>query len=108
MKEFFVLSYELDVSISIWKYYKTPKFNRMMWIFDQMTEKIMKRVDNAVARLESLKEANGVVSAADKSVLEKLLLIDRRVAIVMAFDMLLAGIDTVRVHISIAVGESFS
>lgn len=70
----------------------------MMWIFDQMTEKIMKRVDNAVARLESLKEANGVVSAADKSVLEKLLLIDRRIAIVMAFDMLLAGIDTVRVH----------
>lgn len=63
-----------------------------------MTEKIMKRVDNAVARLESLKEANGVVSAADKSVLEKLLLIDRRIAIVMAFDMLLAGIDTVRVH----------
>lgn len=95
VKEFFVLSYELDVSISIWKYYKTPKFNRMMWIFDQMTEKIMKRVDNAVERLEALKEPNGGVSSTDRSVLEKLLLIDRRVAIVMAFDMLLAGIDTV-------------
>lgn len=30
------------------------------------------------------------------SVLEKLLKIDRRVAIVMALDMLLAGVDTVR------------
>lgn len=98
MKEFFVLSYELDVSLSIWKYYKTPKFNRLMWIFDQMTEKIMKRVDNAVARLGALKETGKGLHASDQSVLEKLLLIDKRIAIVMAFDMLLAGIDTVRMH----------
>lgn len=67
-----------------------------MWIFDQMTEKIMKRVDNAVERLGALKESGEGINASDRSVLEKLLLIDRRIAIVMAFDMLLAGIDTVR------------
>lgn len=98
VKEFFVLSYELDVSLSLWKYYKTPQFKRLMWVFDQMTEKIMKRVDNAVARLEALEKTGGGVNTSDRSVLEKLLLIDRRIAIVMAFDMLLAGIDTVRVH----------
>lgn len=107
VKEFFVLSYELDVSLSIWKYYKTPKFNRMMWVFDQMTEKIMKRVDNAVERLGALKESSEGVSASDRSVLEKLLLIDRRIAIVMAFDMLLAGIDTVRT-LSFSTSHTFS
>lgn len=101
VKEFFVLSYELDVSLSIWKYYKTPQFKRLMWVFDQMTEKIMKRVDNAVARLEALEKTGSGVNTSDRSVLEKLLLIDKRIAIVMAFDMLLAGIDTVRSCMSI-------
>lgn len=33
--------------------------------------------------------------AREQSVLEKLLKIDRRVAIIMALDMLMAGVDTV-------------
>lgn len=69
-----------------------------MWVFDQMTDKIMKRIDIAVVRLEALKKANVTVNTSDRSVLEKLLLIDRSIAIVMAFDMLLAGIDTVQLQ----------
>lgn len=65
-----------------------------MKVFDQMTETIMYYIDKAVARLEAEDRSN--IDANDRSVLEKLLLIDRRVAIVMAFDMLLAGVDTVR------------
>lgn len=61
--------------------------------FDQMTETIMYYVDQAVARLDAKDLSK--TDASDRSVLEKLLLIDRRVAIVMAFDMLLAGVDTV-------------
>lgn len=34
-------------------------------------------------------------SATEESVLEKLLKIDKRVAIIMALDMLMAGVDTV-------------
>lgn len=67
-----------------------------MNVFDQMTQTIMHYIDKAVERLDSMdqsKRDNG-----DKSVLEKLLLIDRRLAIVMAFDMLLAGTDTVCIH----------
>lgn len=64
-----------------------------MNIFDQMTEIIMFYVDNAVKRLEEQGQLDS--DASDRSVLEKLLLIDRRIAVVMAFDMLLAGVDTV-------------
>lgn len=65
-----------------------------MNIFDQMTEIIMFYVDNAVKRLE--KQGQLESDASDRSVLEKLLLIDRKIAVVMAFDMLLAGVDTVK------------
>lgn len=88
------MAYELDVALSFWKYYKTPKFYKLMNIFDQMTEIIMLYVDNAVKRLEERGQLES--DASYRSVLEKLLLIDRRIAIVMAFDMLLAGVDTVK------------
>lgn len=63
-----------------------------MCVFDQMTETIMKYVDRAVIRLDTKSKLG---DESDRSILEKLLLIDRRIAIVMAFDMLLAGVDTV-------------
>lgn len=93
VKNFFVLSYELDVALSVWKYYKTPQFKKLMWTFDEMTKVIMKYVDQAVVRLDNSND--GTDTAQDRSILEKLLKIDRRIAIVMAFDMLLAGVDTV-------------
>lgn len=65
-----------------------------MNVFDEMTEIIMFYVDNAVKRLE--KQGQLEKDASDRSVLEKLLLIDRRIAVVMAYDMLLAGVDTVK------------
>lgn len=65
-----------------------------MNIFDQMTDIIMFYVDNAVKRLEEHGKLES--DASDRSVLEKLLIIDRRIAVVMAFDMLLAGVDTVK------------
>lgn len=38
VKDFFSLSFELDIQPSIWKYYKTPKFNRLMDAFEVMTK----------------------------------------------------------------------
>ncbi|KAJ6642847.1 putative cytochrome P450 12b2, mitochondrial, partial [Pseudolycoriella hygida] len=37
VKDFFTLSYELDIQPSIWRYYKTPKFNRLMESLEVMT-----------------------------------------------------------------------
>lgn len=61
----------------------------------------MHYIDNAVKRLDANGAANVTSDDNEKSVLEKLLLIDRRIAIVMAFDMILAGVDTVSINFSI-------
>lgn len=50
-------------------------------------------IQKAVERIEDKSVAN--ISDSEPSVLEKLLKIDKNVAIVMALDMLLAGVDTV-------------
>ncbi|XP_037048515.1 probable cytochrome P450 12b2, mitochondrial [Bradysia coprophila] len=90
VKDFFLLSYELDIQPSIWKYYKTPKFNRLMDAFDVMTDLSKKHIDNAIERL-----SNQVRDGAhEESVLQKILQVDKDYAIVMALDMLQAGIDT--------------
>lgn len=53
----------------------------------------MSKVDEAIIRMEN----NPTQSSNSQSVLEKLLKVDRHVAVVMAFDMLMAGVDTVLV-----------
>lgn len=62
-----------------------------MKVFDELTAIAMAKVDEAVVRLEK----NPTTNTDAQSVLEKLLKIDRDVAIIMSFDMVLAGIDTV-------------
>lgn len=49
-------------------------------------------IDKSIAELEVKASQNAL---GDESVLEKLLKIDKRVAIIMALDMLMAGVDTV-------------
>lgn len=61
------MAYELDVAMSFWKYYKTPKFYQLMNIFDQMTETIMHYVDKAVKRLDASDKPKS--DASDRSVL---------------------------------------
>lgn len=90
-KELFKLVYQLDILPSIWVYYKTPKYHRLMKVFDKLTSIAMVKVDEAVIRLEK----NPSTNTDAQSVLEKLLKIDRNVAIVMSFDMIVAGVDTV-------------
>ncbi|XP_065083608.1 cytochrome P450 CYP12A2-like [Ochlerotatus camptorhynchus] len=90
IRQFFELTYQLDVLPSVWKYYKTPTFKKLMNVLDDLTNIVMAKVDEAVVRLEK----NPSADSDTQSVLEKLLKVNREVAIVMAFDMLLAGVDT--------------
>jgi hypothetical protein len=52
----------------------------------------MKYVETAMERLEK----NPTPAGNEKGVLEKLMYLNRHTAKIMAFDMLLAGVDTVR------------
>lgn len=91
MRTFFELSYKLDVKPSLWKLIATPNFYKMMKTLDDVTDLSVKYIDEAFNRLEGHTKEN----IQDLSVLERLVKIDRLIAIVMSMDMLLSGVDTV-------------
>lgn len=37
IRQFFELTYQLDVLPSVWKYYKTPTFHKLMSVLDVLT-----------------------------------------------------------------------
>lgn len=84
-------SFHLEFLPSLWKVYKTPMFVRLMITFDNLTNVVLKYIDAATVRLQK----QGPTEDHEMGVLEKLLQIDRRVALVMCYDMLIAGVDTV-------------
>ncbi|XP_013107493.1 cytochrome P450 CYP12A2 [Stomoxys calcitrans] len=95
LTDFFTYSLEIEFKPSIWKVYKTPTFKKLMKTLDDITDITKTFVDEAIARLEE-ERRNGVPEKPDneKSVLEKLIRIDKKIAMVMAMDMLMAGADT--------------
>lgn len=93
VKDFFELSYNIEMKPAIWRFYKTREFKRLMQTYENMTRLTMRYVSESVADLEKA-AANGA-QLAETSVLQKLLSTNRDYAILMTFDMLFAGIDTV-------------
>ncbi|XP_055902448.1 cytochrome P450 CYP12A2-like [Eupeodes corollae] len=94
LRNFFDLVLYLDINPSIWKVVKTPAFHRMMKNYDEMYDIIIKYINEALERIESDTSRANVDEDEEKSILEKLLKIDKKIAIVMALDLLMAGVDT--------------
>lgn len=62
-----------------------------------MQDTIASYIQEAIERMEAEEKAGVPPKAeSEQSVLEKLLKVDKKIAQVMAMDMLLAGVDTVR------------
>ncbi|XP_061396029.1 probable cytochrome P450 12c1, mitochondrial [Musca vetustissima] len=83
--------YDLGIKPSIYRYIKTPSYRRFENAMDSITLICSKFVDETLQRIEA---RGGGDHQEGKSVLEKLIKIDRRIAIIMAIDMLIAGVDT--------------
>uniref|UniRef100_A0A0A1XC16 Probable cytochrome P450 12e1, mitochondrial n=1 Tax=Zeugodacus cucurbitae TaxID=28588 RepID=A0A0A1XC16_ZEUCU len=95
IRDFFDLSEDLEVKPSIWKIVKTPKFYKLMNTLDALADLCNKYIDEALKQIEMDSEGKFTSEVGkEKSVLEKLLRIDRRIAAVMALDMMMAGVDT--------------
>ncbi|XP_053964912.1 probable cytochrome P450 12c1, mitochondrial isoform X1 [Anastrepha ludens] len=82
--------YDLGVKPSLYKYIKTPTYRRFEKSMDSIFDITSRFVNDALVRLEQNPSKEG----EERSVLEKLLKIDRKIAIIMAMDMLMAGVDT--------------
>nr|ARO50443.1 cytochrome P450 [Chironomus tentans] len=90
IRDFFEMTVEYDGKASIWKYYQTKGFKELLNVYDTLTDVIMYYIDLA------MKEMNEENSSSDTedSVLRKLLRADKRVAVVVVSDLMLAGVDT--------------
>ncbi|KAL7731000.1 hypothetical protein ACLKA6_014223 [Drosophila palustris] len=94
LDDFFTYAAVLEVQPSLWRYIETPMMKKLMKAFDNIKDVTLEYVNEALERLEK-EEKNGVVKPEnEQSVLEKLLKIDKKVATIMAMDMLMAGVDT--------------
>ncbi|XP_073839138.1 probable cytochrome P450 12c1, mitochondrial [Musca autumnalis] len=83
--------YDLGIKPTIYRYIKTPTYRRFEKSMDKITHICAKFVNETLQRIE----ARGDLSQVEgKSVLEKLVKIDRKIATIMAIDMLIAGVDT--------------
>lgn len=90
---FFELSGELELKPTIWRYIATPKFKKLIKVLGEIQDITLGYVSEAIERLE--REPSNKPDH-EKSVLEKLLKTNQQIATVMAVDMLIAGVDTVR------------
>ncbi|XP_061378745.1 cytochrome P450 CYP12A2-like [Danaus plexippus] len=81
---------KLDFNPSLWKYISTPTFKKAMQCYEDQMMLSRYFIDKAIEKLDA-KNNN---ANEEKAVLQKLLEIDKDVAIIMASDMLLAGVDT--------------
>ncbi|CAK1580242.1 unnamed protein product [Parnassius mnemosyne] len=86
------LAYKLEFFPSPWRYFATPNFKKMIKTLDTQWEISEYYIKEAKKKIDERKHS---IPEEDKSIIEKLLAIDEKVAIMMANEMLLAGIDTV-------------
>ncbi|XP_067634396.1 probable cytochrome P450 12c1, mitochondrial [Eurosta solidaginis] len=90
INSFFDSLYELGIKPSLYKYIKTPTYRRFERSLDTIFDIIKSYVDQALVQLEKNPSKEG----EERSVLEKLLKIDRKIATITAMDILTAGVDT--------------
>ncbi|CAD7015059.1 probable cytochrome P450 12c1, mitochondrial [Ceratitis capitata] len=89
MSAFLKSIYDLGIKPSFYKYIQTPTYKRFAKSMDLMFDVTNRYVNAALERLEKNPSKEG----EERSVLEKLLKINRKTAIVMAIDMLTAAVD---------------
>ncbi|KAH8266114.1 hypothetical protein KR038_003488 [Drosophila bunnanda] len=84
--------YELGLKPSIYKYISTPTYRKFSRAFDEIFDSCTLYVNEAIERIEA--KSGQANSQEHKSILEQLLLVDRKFAIVMAMDLLMGGVET--------------
>ncbi|XP_054726672.1 probable cytochrome P450 12a5, mitochondrial [Anastrepha obliqua] len=94
LNDFMELSFDLEYKPTLWRVVATPKFRRLMRAMDDIKSVTWKFVTEAVRKLEVEKQQGIEQPEHKKSVLERLIKRNDRVAAVMAMDMMMAGVDT--------------
>ncbi|CAH0585749.1 unnamed protein product [Chrysodeixis includens] len=91
-KDIIETAFSIEFLPNPWKYISTPGYRKIMRTYETQWEISRQYIDAARKRIE---QRGHDIPEEDKSIVEKLLAIDERVAILMGNEMLMAGIDTV-------------
>ncbi|GAB0094258.1 Cytochrome P450 [Sergentomyia squamirostris] len=89
LKVFFELTVKLDFQPSLWKYFPTPGYRKLMKSSDNILYAVEELVNLGMQRLKERPDRD-----ENESVLKKLLDVDPKVAVIMVMDSLFAGVDT--------------
>ncbi|XP_063823874.1 cytochrome P450 CYP12A2-like [Ostrinia nubilalis] len=89
--EVFRVADELDFRPSLWRYFPTRAFKRAMKLYEEQDNATRYFIDKTI---KELKVRGGSKTESEKGVLEKLLDINKDMAVIMASDMITAGVDT--------------
>ncbi|XP_052737947.1 cytochrome P450 CYP12A2 isoform X2 [Bicyclus anynana] len=89
VRDVLTVTEELDFRPSLWRYIATPTFKKAMKYYGDQTKLNEFFINKSIEKLKDKGTAN-----EEKGVLEKLLEIDYKTAVIMANDMLFAGVDT--------------
>ena len=84
------MTFEYDVQPSVWRYFHTPGFRKALNVYEASNREVRNYITDAIERYEKNPSPN--INAA--GMLERLIKIDKNIGIVMAEDMLLAGVDS--------------
>lgn len=93
VNNFICLTFDLELTPSLWRYYETKEYKQLMKCFDNPTEPTLYFIAKSIQKFESEFQHN--VDSYEPSVLEKFLKIDKNVVVVMAMDMLMDDVDAV-------------
>jgi cytochrome P450 family 12 len=112
--QLFQLIYKIDILPSMSKFMSTPNWKKLIQVLDFMLQWVRSNetseLTNLIYSRTNLKYINQTLDKLEtkkldedekSSVLQKLLKLDRNIAVGMSLDMMIAGIDTVRPQQSI-------
>ncbi|CAK1551623.1 unnamed protein product [Leptosia nina] len=87
--EIFKMADKLDFKPSLWRHIGTPNYYKAMQCYEDQTNLSKYFINQAREKFQGTSKSDD-----EKGILEKLLEIDEKIAVIMATDMLLAGVDT--------------
>ncbi|XP_043642708.1 probable cytochrome P450 12d1 proximal, mitochondrial [Drosophila teissieri] len=90
-RDIFRLTFELDIQPSMWKIVSTPTYRRMMRTLNDSLDVAQKLLRENQEELEKRRQAGEKINS--NSMLERLMEIDPKVAVIMSVDILFAGVD---------------
>ncbi|KAH8348640.1 hypothetical protein KR084_009331, partial [Drosophila pseudotakahashii] len=90
-KEALKCMFKVDFQPSMWKYISTPTFRKMMRLLDESLEVTLRLLKETQDDLEKRRQAGEQMNS--NSMLQRMMEVDSKLAVVMSLDTLFAGVD---------------